>query len=173
EEARARLFQPFTQADDSTTRKYGGTGLGLVICKQIVEMMGGEIGYESVPDRGTTFWFTVCLAAVSDAVEPASLRPIETRELTGRVLLAEDNPVNALVAEEILKALGLEVKLAADGRDALRAWSEGRFDVVLMDCQMPEMDGFEATRQIRARELGDSDRGGAGPIPIIALTANA
>ncbi|MBL8251189.1 MAG: response regulator, partial [Candidatus Competibacter sp.] len=105
--------------------------------------------------------------------EPASLRPIEVRRLTGRVLLAEDNPVNSLVAEEMLKTLGLEVELAANGLEALNGWSEGRFNLVLMDCQMPEMDGFEATRQIRAREATEPERVRADPIPIVALTANA
>lgn len=173
EDARARLFQPFAQADDSTTRKYGGTGLGLVICKQIVQMMGGEIGYQSAPGQGTTFWFTVGLAVESAPAELASTRFVEARRLAGRVLLAEDNPVNSLVAEEILKGLGLEVALAVNGQEALALCSERRFDAVLMDCQMPEMDGFEATRQLRAREAAESGLAPSGPVPIIALTANA
>jgi len=172
-EAGARLFRPFSQADDSTTRQYGGTGLGLVIAKQIVEMMGGKIGYDSVSGQGTTFWFTVRLALAPDRIEAASLRPGSARRLVGRVLLAEDNPVNALVAEEMLRSLGLDVVLAANGREALEAWSKGRFDAVLMDCQMPELDGLEATARIRAREAAEPDVPSASRIPIIALTANA
>ncbi|MBK7982435.1 MAG: response regulator [Candidatus Competibacteraceae bacterium] len=173
EEAGARLFQPFAQADDSTTRKYGGTGLGLVISKQIVEMMGGRIDYQSAPGLGTTFWFTANLTVAANEAKSSSLRMDGVQRLTGRVLLAEDNPVNCLVAEEMLKGLGLEVELATDGREALDAWSQRPFDIVLMDCQMPEMDGFEATRQIRAREAAEPQRANPRPTPIVALTANA
>jgi PAS domain S-box-containing protein len=172
-EAGARLFQPFSQADDSTARQYGGTGLGLVISKQIVEMMGGEMGYDSAPDQGTTFWFAVRLPLAPDRIEGLSFRPSEERRLVGRVLLVEDNPVNALVAEEMLKSLGLDVELAANGRAAVEASSRSRFDVVLMDCQMPEMDGLEATARIRAREATEPDGSSASRTPIIALTANA
>jgi len=172
-EAGARLFQPFSQADDSTTRQYGGTGLGLVIAKQIVEMMGGQIAYDSVPGQGTTFWFTVRLPLAPDRTEATSLRPDPARRLAGRVLLAEDNPVNALVAEEMLRSLGLDVASAANGREAVEAWAEGRFDAVLMDCQMPELDGFEATARIRAREAAEPNGSAPGRTPIIALTANA
>jgi hypothetical protein len=172
-EAGARLFQPFSQADDSTTRQYGGTGLGLVIAKQIVEMMGGRIAYDSVPGQGTAFWFTVRLPLAPDRTEATSLRPDPARRLAGRVLLAEDNPVNALVAEEMLRSLGLDVASATNGREAVEAWAEGRFDAVLMDCQMPELDGFGATARIRAREAAEPNGSAPGRTPIIALTANA
>jgi PAS domain S-box-containing protein len=170
--AHAYLFQPFMQADDSTTRSYGGTGLGLVIAKQIVELMGGEIGYEPAPGGGTIFWFTVRLAPTAKASSPAAVQLGKLETLAGHVLLVEDNAINALVAQAMLQSFGLEVSMAANGKEALEFWENGRFDAVLMDCQMPEMDGFEATRQIREREAAPSQNT-ISPTPIIALTANA
>ncbi len=172
EAAGARLFQPFSQADDSTTRKYGGTGLGLVISKQLAKMMGGEIGFESTPGEGTTFWFTVTLAIAPEDARSLRVQPNEARPLAGRVLLAEDNPVNRLVAEEMLKSLGLEVNVAVNGREAVATCDRDRFDLVLMDCQMPELDGFEATALVRAREAAEPGHA-THRLPIIALTANA
>ena len=172
-EACARLFQPFNQADGSTTRKYGGTGLGLAISRQLAELMGGAAGVESELGRGSTFWFTIEVlrahvlpaapAPVADCVPARGLR-------TGtRVLLAEDNGVNQIVAQGMLDRLGCETHFAADGREALDLLAANRFDIVLMDCQMPELDGIEACRIVRARERTQ----GLARQCIIALTANA
>jgi PAS domain S-box-containing protein len=174
-DACAQLFKPFSQADSSTTRKYGGTGLGLVICKQLAEAMGGEIGVRSEPAKGSVFWFT---AALPPAVQPAPTSagtvspPAETIALAGakRILLAEDNPVNQQVALYMLESLGCTVDLANDGRAAVASFGRGNYDAILMDCQMPEMDGFEATRVIRELEI---KRDRTRRVPIIALTANA
>jgi len=163
-----RIFEAFTQADASHARKYGGTGLGLAISRELVELMGGRIGVTSAPGRGSKFWFTAMVerAAGSDAATtPEPLAP-----LSGHVLLVEDNELNLVVARGMLEAVGLTVSVAMDGREAVQAVSRHRYDLVLMDCQMPELDGFAATQQIRERE---SAAGASARATIIALTANA
>jgi CheY-like chemotaxis protein len=165
------LFQPFVQADSSTTRHFGGTGLGLSIVRGLVEMMGGEVGAQSQPGKGSTFWFVLPMMDVS-ATTPRADRPVTdahwaTRRFRGKVLLVEDNAVNQKVAQRFLERLGCEVALAENGEQCLRAWEQSKFDVVLMDIQMPVMDGYTATRLIREKECVDRHT------PIVALTANA
>ncbi len=170
-DALANIFDAFSQADGTMRRKYGGTGLGLTIAKQLARVMGGQIGVDSMPGRGSIFWFTVRVPAVRTAAgEAASGGSTDAvpESFRGRVLLAEDNLVNRELAAAMLEAVDLEVVLAADGREAVEAVAKGGIDLVLMDCQMPEMDGFEATRAIRAAEAPGTTR-----LPIVALTANA
>ena len=168
----ANLFQPFTQADCSTTRRHGGTGLGLSISRRLVELMGGEIGVESEPGRGSAFSFTIPLGRGRLPAEsaPPLLDPaLITATLRGRqVLVVEDNTINQQVARELLQRVGMVVTIAGDGRAAVGAATEFgvHFDVVLMDLQMPVMDGYEATRLIR--EQWPPER-----LPIIAMTAYA
>jgi signal transduction histidine kinase len=175
EETQQRLFQPFTQADSSTTRKFGGTGLGLAICRQLIELMGGKIGVTSVEGSGATFWFNVRLVkntAPSRIAPPVSASP-QTMDLSSRqglrVLLVEDNRTNQRIAAAQLSKLGCKVEIVNNGREALNAFGKASFDAVFMDCQMPEMDGFEATQKIRALERERSAR----PVTIVAMTANA
>ena len=161
EDTQLRLFQPFTQADGSMSRKYGGTGLGLVIAKRLVERMDGTIGIQSTPHKGATFWFTVVLKATAPSATMLAL-PQPAGGETHRqptypyaepiVLIAEDNPVNQRLAAIQVRKLGYRVEIATDGRAAVAAASRRSYAAVLMDCQMPEMDGFEATQTIRARE---------------------
>jgi signal transduction histidine kinase/DNA-binding NarL/FixJ family response regulator len=173
DDAQVHIFNAFSQADSFTTRKYGGTGLGLAICRQIVTLMGGEIGVRSLVDRGSTFWFDVRLESVS-AASPGAERlpgaaPAMDAACAPRILLVEDNPVNREVAIGMLESLGCSTEAVDNGRLAIDAMNDTSFDAVLMDCQMPVMDGLTATAEIRRRELGS----GGPRVPIIALTANA
>lgn len=173
-EDRALIFDAFAQADVSHSRRYGGTGLGLSISRQLIELMGGRLGLESTPGQGSTFWFEVPFApatrAIVESAPTATARALP--RLHGHVLLAEDNAVNEVVAGAMLESFGLRVSVAQNGRQALEAVAAQAFDVVLMDCQMPEMDGFEAARRIRRRE---AEKGvpAAARQTIVAVTANA
>lgn len=194
------LFEAFTQADDSTTRKFGGTGLGLSICKRLCELMGGSISACSEPGKGSCFSFEIMLEKAVSGTEsdPTAehVSDIQNDSVPGEdssenvnsesgsnsssdgankpfngqhILLVEDNKVNQLVAQHMLTQLGLQVDIRANGKEALEALNEGSYSLILMDCQMPEMDGFEATQRIRNGEAGDDYLS----TPIVALTANA
>jgi len=182
------LFRPFEQADSSTTRRYGGTGLGLAITRHLARLMGGDAGGEPMPQAGSRFWFTARLgiasadepdaAALSGHAAPApeaahsglpgdiSIEAVRRHAGGARVLLAEDNPVNAEIARELLHDVGLRVSVAGDGREALSLALQEPPDLILMDVQMPEMDGLQAARALRAQPA-------FAQVPILAMTANA
>jgi signal transduction histidine kinase/CheY-like chemotaxis protein len=183
EEHKARVFDAFSQVDGSMTRRHGGTGLGLALASRLVSLMGGEIGVDSRPGEGSRFWFTVRLSPSADvatrhaapgvesgasALASGSVAPGEvgSRAARRRILVADDNYVNQRVAVRMLERLGYAVDVAGDGREAVAAARERPYDLVLMDCQMPEMDGFEATAEIRRSENADRRT------PIVAMTAN-
>ncbi len=170
----ARVFDMFAQVDGTTTRRFGGSGLGLSISRQLVELMGGTIGAESTLGIGSSFWFEVTLPlapAAPAAPAPPAEAAATARALPSnpRVLLVEDSLVNRMVAAEFLNRCGCVVTVAENGQEAVDQFAPGRFDIIFMDIQMPVMDGFGATTMIRAREQAAD---GAGRIPIVALTAN-
>jgi PAS domain S-box-containing protein len=171
------MFEPFTQADASTTRNYGGTGLGLAIASELTEIMGGAIGAESEPGVGSTFWVELPLAAPSVITSGRDGRPPRPSDADAaaqpvwatppQVLVAEDTPVNQIVAVRTLERCGCQAEVAVDGRQALEMLAKRHYDAVLMDCQMPVMDGYEATVELRRRENGGHHT------PVIAVTAHA
>jgi PAS domain S-box-containing protein len=168
-DARDKLFQKFSQADGSTTRRYGGTGLGLAISRQLVEALGGQIGVESKPGAGSRFWFTLPLARAEAPPHAEDHAPagIEDRISTVRILAAEDNLTNQLVLKALLSDADVEVRFTDNGEQALAAARDNDFDLVLMDVQMPVMDGMTAARAIRALD------GPRSAVPIVAVTADA
>jgi CheY-like chemotaxis protein len=171
DEVKARLFQRFEQADVSIRRRFGGTGLGLAICRSLVELMGGEIETASTPGVGSMFSFDLLLARVENP--PAAAGPAQAAQDAFfdpvRVLLAEDHPTNQKVVQLILQSVGADLTIVENGRLALEALADGPFDVVLMDMQMPELDGLSATALLREREATL----GLARTPVIMLTANA
>jgi PAS domain S-box-containing protein len=167
------LFQSFSQIDASTTRQFGGTGLGLAICRELAALMGGRVWAESEPGLGSSFHATLTLPSVADSAIAETSPPrraSHANEALGlRILAAEDHPTNQIVLSKIMDVFGFDLTLVANGREAVEAWRAGAFDLILMDVQMPEMDGMEATRLIRLAEAE-----AARPrTPIIALSANA
>jgi signal transduction histidine kinase/FixJ family two-component response regulator len=170
-EAQGRIFEAFTQADGSVSRKFGGTGLGLTISAQIVELMGGKLSFESEEGRGSTFWFEIVLPTHAGGLPPETKDTgrFPRAERRFRILLADDNPVNRLVGQRTLEKMGHETVTVEGGEQAVKAWELGGFDVVLLDIQMPGVDGYEAVRRIRESE----ERAKGRRTPVLALTAHA
>jgi signal transduction histidine kinase/ActR/RegA family two-component response regulator len=172
-DALGQLFRPFTQADSSTTRRFGGTGLGLAISKRLAELLGGSIGVESQPEHGSTFQVILPLVEAQPVstdrlvAERVVVVPNQQAARISTILIVEDNPVNQRVAARLVERMGYRTEVAGDGEVAVERWAPGRYAAILMDCQMPKLDGFGATAEIRRRE-GTSPR-----TPIIAMTADA
>ena len=169
---REAIFDAFTQADGSHTRRFGGSGLGLTITRRLVELMGGKLQVDSEPGKGSRFFFQLPMPAVAepDAAAPGNNPPAAVELPRLRILVAEDNAINQRVIDSLLRRQGWTALLAGNGKLACEAWEREAFDLILMDIQMPEMDGLEAARWIRQRER---DRQCANPIPVVALTAHA
>jgi len=167
----ARLFEPYEQGDSSVAVKYGGTGLGLSIARQLAQLMGGDLGCESVPDEGSMFWFTLRVREAGKTAPAQTAAPGKANAvlgpLSGHVLIVEDNDINQMLIAAYLEQFGLSHETAVNGKEAVAMIQQRHYDVVLMDIMMPVMDGLEATNKIRA--LGDP----AAKVPIVALTANA
>jgi signal transduction histidine kinase/FixJ family two-component response regulator len=171
-EQQARLFHKFSQADNSTTRKYGGTGLGLAICRRLAEIMGGTVGVISSPGEGSTFWASLPLPTadpLKTGVPQAMDDICSHRDWRGKVLVVEDNPINQTIACQLLMHRGLTVDTASDGGEAVAMVLKSCYSIVFMDCQMPGMDGYQATAEIRTHE----ERRSLPRTPIVAMTANA
>ncbi|MCD4724956.1 MAG: response regulator [Bacteroidales bacterium] len=176
DDGKKNLFQLFSQVDTSTTKNYGGTGLGLSIAKRLVMMMQGEIGFESKQDKGSTFWFTVKLEKCSQKIvspESAKKKPVPDKKPFKMlsILLAEDNEINQKIIQYSLTNAGYKVDIANNGQEAIDMYHAGNYDLVLMDVQMPILDGFEAT--VHIRNIESAILNGAHRTPIVALTANA
>src|SRR3984893_9672158 len=174
EEAQRRLFQSFSKADPSTTRRVGGTGFRLAICRKLVELMGGTMEVTSNPGEGSNFSFSLSFAKQSAHAIPVSTNKIQSLSLPVlpdgfRMLIAEDGKVNQLVAIEVLKKLGYTADIVCNGQEAVEAWVKNKYDIILMDCHMPEMDGYQATKRIRELEAEQNLK----PAQIIAMTASA
>jgi CheY-like chemotaxis protein len=169
DEDQDRLMLPFEQGDPSTTRRFGGTGLGLAICRELTGLMGGAVSYTSVVGAGTTFTVEIPYepGAPIGATPPIVAQQVGSPSSAGRVLLAEDTPVNQLVARAMLEKSGWTVEVVDNGQDAVDALARSEYDVVILDCQMPVLDGFDAARAIRLLP------GPAGRVPILAMTASA
>lgn len=169
----SHIFDPFSQADSSTTRSYGGTGLGLAICRRLVQLMGGDIAVESSIGQGSVFSATLPLTLTVQEYAPRTHQPADLSEqkptVSLSILLVEDEIINQKVAVGILQKIGHRVTVAANGKEALEIWRQGSFDLIFMDIQMPEFDGFETTRRIRQQEQQHQ----LLPIPVIAMTAYA
>ncbi len=166
-----KIFEDYTQADVTIGNRFGGTGLGLSIAKKLVNLMGGMIGVTSCEGRGSTFWFTIPLSLTPAKKQRADSKPAELKSRpkfrNNRILVVDDNPVNLKLTSRMLENLGCDVDLARSGLEALEILEDGSYELVFMDCRMPEMDGYEATRRIRSWDEPSAD------VPIVALTANA